>query len=318
MTQSTHEEKSSSRSSIGFGLGLRHPHMTQVLAGEARVDWFEIISENYMNSKGRSLYDLQQVAERYPLVFHGVSLSIGSCDPLNFDYLKNLKTLTQVIEPEWVSDHLCWTGINGINSHDLLPVPLNEETLNHITTRVNQVQDYLGRQLVLENPSTYMTFNHSNMEEPEFLKALVDETDCGLLLDVNNVFVSSFNAGKDPFDYFNDFPFDNVVQMHLAGHQDCGTHLIDTHDQPVRDEVWRLFQFAWQQTQGVATCLEWDGNIPSLVDCEAEIFKAKNFIKGSQVESSTLHNLEQSEDAISTPNHFMVPQVMSHITDKVS
>lgn len=300
-----------------LGLGLRHPHMEQVCKGEAKVDWFEIISENYMDSGGRSLYDLQRVAEIYPLVFHGVSLSIGSTDSLNMDYLARLKQLTKIVEPKWLSDHLCWTGINSVNSHDLLPMPLNEMALEHVIGRVKQVQDVLERQLVLENPSTYVQFNQSDMAEPDFLRVLVEETGCGLLLDVNNVFVSSFNADSDPLTYLKHFPFEAVVQMHLAGHQDCGTHLIDTHDQPVRSEVWQLFHYAWQQTGGVPTCLEWDGNIPELEVCEAEIFKAKAFTEQIDLAQIALTKNEtdncQTAPSVSTPIDFLIPPVMQAI-----
>lgn len=301
---------------LGLGLGLRHCHADDILAGKAQVDWFEVISENYMDSGGRSIYILQQVAERYPIVCHGVSLSIGSTDPLDFDYLAKLQKLERLIKPKWLSDHLCWTGVMGINSHDLLPLPLNQVTLKHVITRINQVQDFLGRQLVLENPSSYLRFSASDISEPQFLAELCSSTDCGLLLDVNNVFVTCFNAGLSPMDYLAEFPFERVVQMHLAGHQDCGSHMIDTHDQPVRNEVWQLFHYCWQQTGGASTCLEWDGNIPSFNVCQQEILKAQHYI----------HSIEPLDDTqpcndstgISTPIDFLVPDVIADIQGEVS
>lgn len=306
------------RSFPTIGLGLRQPHIQQVLRGEAQIDWLEIISENYMNSAGRSFYDLQQIAELYPLVMHGVSLSIGSTDPLNREYLTRLKRLADTIKPMWVSDHLCWTGIQNTNSHDLLPLPLNQETLAHVISRINQVQDFLERPLVLENPSTYAQFKDSDIDEPDFLRFVADETGCGLLLDVNNVTVTCFNAGQDPMDYLQNFPFEHVVQMHLAGHQDLGTHKIDTHDQPVDALTWCLFSYAWQQTGGAATCLEWDSNIPSLKDCEREIFKARNHMQGLTMRPTIEAARENAMQPFSIANSlpFSVPQVMENIDNE--
>ncbi|MBZ0091328.1 MAG: DUF692 domain-containing protein [Sulfuricellaceae bacterium] len=302
----------------GLGLGLRHCHAEQILAGEARVNWFEAISENYMDSGGKSLYILRQVAERYPVVLHGVSMSIGSTDPLDFGYLRKLKLLAAKVSPRWLSDHLCWTGINGINTHDLLPVPLTEETLKHIAGRVNTVQDFLQRQLVLENPSTYLSFAQSTISEPDFLRALVAETGCALLLDVNNVYVTSFNADKDPLDYLNAFPFEHVVQMHLAGHEDCGTHVIDTHDRPVRPEVWELFRLAWARTGGAPTSLEWDGDIPSLAQCEAELFKAQQYISPSSEYRPPVDVQPGASGSVSTPVSFMIPNVMDNTVGEIA
>jgi len=218
---------------IGLGLGLRFCHFSHILEKQPAVDWFEVISENFMDSGGRPRYVLHQIAERYPVVMHGVSLSIGSTDPLNWDYLKKLKKLAAEVNPIWISDHLCWTGVLGVNTHDLLPVPLNEESLKHICNRINQIQDFLGRPLILENPSTYLTFAHSTIEEAEFMRLMTAETGCGLLLDVNNVYVSCFNNDLDPVAYIEALPHDRIVQMHLAGHLHCGTHIVDTHDREV-------------------------------------------------------------------------------------
>lgn len=306
---------------LGLGLGLRHCHAEQILAGEARVDWFEVISENYIDSGGRSMHILRQVAEQYPIVCHGVSMSIGSSDPLDFAYLGKLKNLAAQINPQWLSDHLCWTGVAGVNSHDLLPLPLTEETLKHVVARVKTVQDFLGRQLILENPSSYLRFSQSSISEPDFLRALAEQSGCGLLLDVNNVFVTCFNGGIDPLDYLAAFPFEHVVQMHLAGHQDCGSHMIDTHDQPVRDEVWELFRLCWSRSNGAATCLEWDGDIPTLAECEAELFKARQYIGGAEVMCQPSAPAGQTIPAgtepdvlgVSTPLSFMLPQVMANV-----
>jgi uncharacterized protein (UPF0276 family) len=303
---------------LGLGLGLRNRHFDHILGHWPAVDWFEAISENFMDSGGRPRAVLRQIAERYPVVLHGVSLSIGSTDPLNRGYLARLRSLAQEVEARWVSDHLCWTGMLGINSHDLLPLPLNEETLRHVTARVLEAQDLLGRELVLENPSTYASFRHSTIPEPEFLTALSQATDCRLLLDVNNVYVSCFNAGSDPMDYLRQFPFSRVVQMHLAGHQNCGTHIIDTHDRPVSDPVWALFEYAWQQTGGAAVLLEWDGDVPPFERVHAELMLARRHITG---ESAVIDPRDRPQpdavlplpaEAISTPVDFLVTRLMKN------
>ncbi|WP_297340283.1 DUF692 domain-containing protein [Pseudophaeobacter sp.] len=296
---------------LGLGLGLRNTHFDHILTTWPEVDWFEAISENFMDSGGRPRQVIRKVAERYPVVLHGVSLSIGSSDPLNMDYLQRLKHLAQEVQPQWISDHLCWTGVMGLNSHDLLPVPLTEATLDHIAARVHQVQEVLGRPLILENPSTYLNFRENTLSEPEFLRALCDRTDCGLLLDVNNVFVSCFNAESDPVDYFDSFPWARVVQMHLAGHTDCGSHLIDTHDQPVRPEVWALFALAWQRSNGASTLLEWDGNIPTFEVCHGELLKAKAYMNGGLASLTGAPAPVAETRAVSNPVSFLVPDVMA-------
>ena len=265
---------------LGFGVGLRTVHFPHLLQHTTRVDWLEIISENFMNSGGRPRDVLDQLAERYPIVMHGVSLSIGSTDPLNFDYLERLKRLAADIHPAWISDHVCWTGVAGLNSHDLLPLPLNEEALAHVSQRVRIVQDVLERPLVLENPSSYVTFATSTMPEWEFLSRLTEETGCGLLLDVNNVYVSSVNHEFDAEEYIRQIPAHRVVQFHLAGHTNCGTHLIDTHDGPVIDPVWELYRLARQHCGSVSTLLEWDAHIPEFPVLEAELDRAREFAGG--------------------------------------
>ncbi|WP_281636173.1 MNIO family bufferin maturase [Flavobacterium marginilacus] len=263
---------------LGLGLGLRSQHFEHILQNKPGVDWFEVISENFMDSHGRPRYILHQIAEQYPVVMHGVSLSIGSTDPLNFDYLKGLKQLAAEVKPAWISDHLCWTGVLTTNSHDLLPLPLNDESLKHVCDRIRQVQDYLERPLILENPSTYASFNNSTLPEWEFLRLMTDETGCGLLLDVNNVYVSSFNNDFDPVEYINGIPHDKVVQMHLAGHQNCGNYIIDTHDREVTNPVWKLFQMAYQLVSEASVLLEWDGNIPAFDVYHSELLKSKKYM----------------------------------------
>ncbi|HKI33134.1 MAG TPA: DUF692 domain-containing protein [Gemmataceae bacterium] len=263
---------------LGLGVGLRTVHFPYLLKNFPAVDWFEIISENFMDSLGRPRYVLEQIAERYAVVMHGVSLSIGSSDPLNFDYLIKLKRLAASANARWVSDHLCWTGVAGLNAHDLLPIPLNEQTLKHVAGRVRTVQEFLERPLVLENPSTYVTFADSTMTEWEFLARLTEETDCGLLLDVNNVYVSSVNHDFDPAEYIRSVPPERVVQFHIAGHTHCGSHIIDTHDDHVIDPVWELYRLAHRHTGGAATLLEWDAKIPEFPVVHAEVLKAKQYM----------------------------------------
>lgn len=297
---------------LGLGLGLRSVHFSHILEHWPEVDWFEIISENFMDSQGRPRYILDQIAERYPLVMHGVSLSIGSTDPLNMDYLQRLKNLAQDIQPKWVSDHICWTGVAAQNTHDLLPIPYTEETLKHVSDRVKTVQDFLERPLVLENPSTYVEFTGSCMSEAEFITRLAQETDCGLLLDVNNVYVSSFNHDKEPIDFINAIPHEHIVQFHLAGHTNYTTHLIDTHDGHVIDPVWELYRLAHQLTGGVSTLLEWDASIPPFPELHQEVLKAKQFM-GEHLPNAEAFIANTSThaktDAVSTPLHYMTAEV---------
>ena len=263
---------------LGIGLGLRTVHFSYLLEHTPSVDWFEIISENFMDSSGRPRYVLDQIAERYPVVMHGVSLSIGSTDPLNWDYLTKLKRLADAVQPQWISDHLCWTGVLGLNTHDLLPLPFTDATLQHVVERVRIVQDFLERPLILENPSSYVTFQMSTMPEWQFLSQVAEQADCGLLLDVNNVYVSSVNHNFDPLEYIQQIPPARVVQMHLAGHTNCGTHLIDTHDGPVISPVWELYRRSIELTGPVSTLLEWDARIPTFPEMHAEALKAREWL----------------------------------------
>lgn len=261
----------------GFGVGLRAAHSAD-LGREGTgsgVDWLEVITENFLDSGGRPGRVLDRLAERFPIVLHGVSLSIGGTDPLDVEYLGAVDRLVSRVEPLWVSDHVCWTGVAGVNTHDLLPMPLTEESLAHVVGRIGQVQDRLGRPLVLENPSTYLTFAASEMPEWEFLARMAEESGCGLLLDVNNVYVSSVNNGFDPYQYLSAIPAERIVQVHVAGHTDMGSHVIDTHDRPVSDPVWDLYRQAVTVTGGVATLVEWDESIPPLPTLVAEVDKAR-------------------------------------------
>lgn len=293
----------------GLGLGLRSTHFDYILEHNPPVDWFEVISENFMDSGGRPRHILRKLADRYPVVMHGVSLSIGSTDPINWEYLAKLKALAAEIKPLWVSDHLCWTGINMLNTHDLLPVVLNEESLKHIIGRIKQIQDYLERPLVIENPSTYLTFKQSSIAEWDFLRYMAEETGCGLLLDVNNVYVSGFNNDFDPVHYIKQLPHDRIVQMHIAGHQHCGDYIIDTHDRNVVDDVWKLFSLAWELTGGVATLLEWDGNIPDFKTYHTELLKAKQFMNGIGHLSTPDAQVAQGNFTVSNPVDFLVNDI---------
>ncbi|MEU7167191.1 DUF692 domain-containing protein [Streptomyces morookaense] len=260
---------------LGFGVGLRTPHLSYIRRHLPPVGFFEIISENFLGAHGGRRQALAEIAERYPVVLHGVSMSIGSTDPLDFGYLHRLKRLAEEIRAPWVSDHVCWTGVLGVNTHDLLPLPFTEETLRHVVERVRIVQDVLERPLVLENPSSYVEFRDSTLPEWEFVGRVAEEADCGLLLDVNNVHVSAFNHDFDPVRYLRGLPHDRVVQMHLAGHTHYGTHIVDTHDAPVAEPVWELYRLATELTGGVSTLLERDDKLPPFPELLAELDRAR-------------------------------------------
>jgi uncharacterized protein (UPF0276 family) len=261
---------------LGHGVGLRPKHFPQLWDGTARVDWFEAISENYMAAGGRPRAALERARSMAPLVLHGVSLSIGSTDPLDLTYLRALGDLIARVEPAWVSDHLCWSGIGGHYAHDLLPLPYTEEALDHVVRRVVAVQERVGRQILIENVSSYLTYTHSTLSEWEFLGAVAERADCGLLLDVNNVYVSSTNHGFSADAYLAGLPAHRVGQIHLAGHTDMGAYLFDTHDGPVIEPVWDLYRQALRRFGRVSTLVEWDDHIPELdvVCAEAERARA--------------------------------------------
>ncbi len=267
---------------LGCGVGLRTAHFPRILDGTARADWFEAISENFMIRGGRPLQVLELARAVAPLALHGVSLSIGSTDPLNDDYLRQLAGLVERFEPAWISDHLCWGSVGGHYAHDLLPLPYTEEAVRQVVRRVARVQERLGRQLLLENVSSYLTYTHSVMPEWEFLTEVASRADCGILLDVNNVFVSARNHGFDPAVYLEAVPVDRVGQIHLAGHSDLGTHLLDTHDGPVCEAVWDLYRTAVRRFGQVSTLIEWDAHVPDFDVLAAEAERARAIVEGSR------------------------------------
>lgn len=260
---------------LGHGLGLRSDYYQEILDRRPAVDWFEVISENYLVDGGKALYYLDAIAEHYPLVMHGVSLSIGGPHALDRDYLQRLKQLIKRVQPAWVSDHLCWTRGSAHQLHDLLPLPYNEESLAYLTDRVRQVQDILERPLVLENLSSYVLPSSSTLSEWEFLAALCAESGCQLLLDVNNVYVSARNHGFDPWAFICALPPERIRQLHLAGHSDYGDYVIDTHDHPVADPVWQLYQRTLERLGPVSTLLERDDHMPPLDELLAELQHAR-------------------------------------------
>jgi uncharacterized protein (UPF0276 family) len=260
----------------GFGLGLRTEHYADFLRERPPVDWLEIISENYLVPGGKPLHHLDRIRADHPMVMHGVSLSIGSTDPLDLAYLRELKALAKRVEPAWLSDHLCWTGVDHHQLHDLLPLPYTEEALRHVASRVMQVQEILGRRLLLENVSSYVAFAADEMREWEFIAELAKRADCELLLDVNNVYVSSVNHAFDPRAFIDAMPRERVRQIHLAGHEDHGDHLIDTHDHPVCDAVWELYAYTTRRLGAVPTMIERDDHIPPLAELLAELDHARS------------------------------------------
>jgi uncharacterized protein (UPF0276 family) len=274
-------------SPLGFGLGLRPAHYDDLLnKHRGDVSWLEVLTENYLVPGGKPLHYLARLREHYPMVMHGVSLSIASQDALNTDYLREVRTLAEQLEARWISDHLCWTGVDGTNLHDLLPVPFTSEALRHIANRISQVQDALGRRILIENVSSYLTYRESEMTEWEFLSGLASEADCLLLLDVNNIYVSSVNHGFDPLAYLNGVPRERVQQFHLAGHSKVGAHLIDTHDAPIISEVWQLYAAAVRRFGSGSTMIERDDNIPALSELLVELDQARAIAKQTEAQAA--------------------------------
>jgi uncharacterized protein len=271
---------------LGFGLGLRTKHYGQVIEGgpaAVAVDWWEVISENFMVEGGNPRRILRLVREHWPVALHGVSLSIGTADRIDHDYLNRLATLVDEVQPAVVSDHLCWMTVGGHSSHDLWPLPYTEESLALVVERVKQVQDHIGRRLLLENPSTYVTFTASHIPEAEFMAELAQRADCGLLLDVNNVYVSCRNHGWDPQAYLATIPAARVGQIHLAGHTDLGTHVLDTHDHPVCDAVWDLYRDAIRLLGPVSSMIERDDAIPPLEELISELNQVRDIARQAHV-----------------------------------
>lgn len=277
---------------LGFGLGLRTEHFEHIIKHKPKVDWFEVISENFMVAGGKPKYYLQTIREHYPIVMHGVSLSIGSTDPLDMNYLKALKILANEVQPEWISDHICWTGVHGINSHDLLPLPYTEETINHVAERVKIVQDFLGRQILLENVSSYLSFKDSAFDEWTFINEVADRSDSLILLDINNVYVSSRNHNFNPNVFINNVNPNRVQQFHLAGHSDYGSYVIDTHDNDIPTSVWELYRTALKRFGAVTTMIERDANIPDFAELHAELNIAK------KIAQETLEELGKAQELI--------------------
>lgn len=264
---------------LGIGIGLRVPHYEDIFRDQPDIDWFEIISENFMIDGGKALDNLHRILERYPVVQHGVSLAIGSPNALDFDYLKKLKALTKITKTPWVSDHLCWGRLPGAHYHDLLPLPYTKEVINYVAERARIVQDYLELPFALENLSSYVAFQVDEMPEWEFYSAVVEKAGIWMMLDVNNIYVSSRNHGFDPKSYCDNIPMDRVLQIHLAGHKDYNDYVLDTHDNYVCDEVWKIYAEVYPRTKGVSTLLEWDDNYLSFEDTWKEALKAKKFQK---------------------------------------
>jgi uncharacterized protein (UPF0276 family) len=259
----------------GHGIGLRPPHFPKILDGTARADWFEVISENYMGPGGQPLKILEKARELAPIALHGVSINLGGCDPLRDDYIAQLASLAKRIDPLWISDHLCWVGVDGHYAHDLLPLPYTDEAVIHVAERIRQVQERLGRRILIENVSSYLTYRYSKMTEWDFLASIANEADCGILLDLNNVYVSANNNGFDPIEYLHGIPIARVGQFHLAGHSDAGTHLVDTHDHPICPEVWNLYREAVRRFGPVPSLVERDDNIPPFEEVIAEAVQAR-------------------------------------------
>jgi len=297
---------------LGVGVGLRPKHIPQILEAESAaalgIDFFEAISENHLVPGGRPLRLLAEVRARFPLVLHGVSLNVGSDDPLDDGYLRELAALARRYEPMWTSDHLCWTGVAGRNLHDLVPLPYTEAALRHVAARVRAVQDRLGRRIALENVSSYFAYQADAMPEWEFVARVAESADCGILLDVNNVFVSAHNHGFDPLHYLGAIPGDRVFQIHLAGHRQEGPLLIDTHDHPVCNEVWALYEATIRRLGPVSTLIEWDDEIPVLETLVAEAARAREILRRVALEETR----EASDDRAGLARSGAAPALAAH------
>lgn len=271
---------------LGFGLGLRKEYYEVVLRQHPEVDWFEILTENYLVPGGKPLHYLDRVRQDYPLAMHGVSLSIGSTDPIDEHYLRSVKQLAQRIEPVWISDHLCWTGVDGFNLHDLMPLPYTEEAVEHVAGRVRMVQEFLERRILLENVSSYVSYTESTLSEWEFLAAVADRADCLILLDINNIYVNAINHAFDPRHYIDKMPAQRVWQFHVAGHRNLRTHIIDTHDEPVCESVWDLYSYACEKLGLVSAMIERDDQMPPFDELLHELELLRTLASSARVRSA--------------------------------
>ena len=262
---------------LGIGVGLRPAHYEEIFKSWPEIDWFEIISENFMMDGGKPVEILEKILERYPVALHGVSLAIGSSNPLDFDYLKRLKKLARKTKTPWISDHLCWGKLPGAHYHDLLPLPYTQETIEYVAERAAIVQDYLEIPFALENVSSYLSYRDDEIPEWEFYATTIEKADIYMMLDINNIYVSSRNHDFDPKKYWENIPLERVLQIHLAGHSDYGDYVLDTHDNHVCDEVWQLYLEIYPKTKGVSTLLEWDNHFISFEHTWKEALKAKKF-----------------------------------------
>jgi uncharacterized protein (UPF0276 family) len=303
---------------LGYGLGLRKEHYAELLEGSPRVDWLEVLTENYLVPGGPPLFHLERIRACYPVVMHGVSLSIGSTTPLDLDYLRQVRALATRIEPRWISDHLCWTGTDGTNLHDLMPLPYSEESLRHVVERVSRVQDFLGTRILLENVSSYLEYTHSCMPEWEFIAAVAEQADCHLLLDINNIFVSARNHDFAPETYLNAMPPTRIRQFHLAGHRDHGDYIVDTHDEAIVDPVWALYRAAVRRFPPTATMIERDDDIPPLAELVAELELAREQAAAALAEDpvrQTLRVAAKSAHVLGPALHDLQRTLQAHVLE---
>lgn len=297
---------------LGAGIGLDGTLMPDALAHAAELDLLEVISEDFLPARGERRLALELMSQTHPIVLHGTCLSLGAEEELDFGYLEELEALADRICAPWISDHLCWTGVAGRNMHDLLPLPYTEECLRHVVRRVREVQDFLERPLALENPSSYVEFRSSSMPEWEFLARLSEDADCALLLDANNIFVSSFNHGFDPQVYVDAIPHERVVQYHLAGHTNHGTHIIDTHNGRVIDEVWRVFERSLEHSGGRSTLLEWDADIPSFQEVHAEALRARAWLDRARPARAARSSSGKGKSPARSTSRTKAPRQVTH------
>ena len=262
----------------GAGIGLRAQHVDYVLEHKPSIPWFEVLTDNYFGPEGQALEELEQIRSLYPITMHSVCMSIGSVDPIDWDYVAQIRDLATRFEAAWVSEHLCWTSAHGVHFHDLLPLPYTEETIVHVATRIKHIQDFLGMQILIENVSSYLSYSSSQMSECEFVTAIAEEADCKILLDVNNIYVSQYNHGEDAEQYICSIPADRVGEMHLAGGEEKEDHMLDTHSTPVSDEVWQLYDKAIQHCGPIPTLIEWDSDIPPFPVLAQEAEKAQSYV----------------------------------------